>query len=79
MKYYFLAAICSTLITGLGQIVKGEINKGVSLLLLFYFVLPAITYLSLMLLPLFFPYILGFVIIFGIILWCYNIWDALAR
>ncbi len=79
MKLYPLAGLCSIFIAGSGQIVKGESDQGVMLLLLFYFVLPAIVYTSLMFTGIFFPYILGFSIIFGIILWFYNVWDAAAR
>lgn len=79
MKFHPWAGLASLLITGLGQIIKGESDQGVMLLLLFYFVLPAIIYTSLMFAGILFPYILGFSIIFAIILWLYNIWDALAR
>jgi len=79
MKLHPFAGLCSVLITGLGQIVKSESDQGVMLLLLFYFVLPAVVYTYLMFAGIFFPYILGFSIIFGIILWLYNIWDAVAR
>ena len=79
MKLHPFAGLCSALITGSGQIVKGESDQGVMLLLLFYFGLPAVVYTSLMFTGIFFPYILGFSIIFAIMLWLYNIWDAVAR
>jgi hypothetical protein len=79
MKLHFIEGICSVLIVGLGQIVKGQNKKGILLLLAFYFTLPAILYASLLFsgyLPL---YALGFVLISGIILWIYSVADALLR
>lgn len=79
MKMHFLAAVCSVFVTGFGQIIKGENEKGVMLLLMFYFIIPVIIYLALLINAFLFPYILGFSMIFAIILWAYNIWDALVR
>ncbi|MBN2058415.1 MAG: hypothetical protein JW782_06440 [Candidatus Saganbacteria bacterium] len=73
------AGVCSAAVIGLGQIIKGNGRKGVQLLLLFYFVMPSLVYLSLLVVPSLFPYILGFSIIFAIILWSYNIFDAVVR
>jgi hypothetical protein len=64
---------------GLGQIVKGETKKGVILLLTFYFFLPALVYLSLLISAFYFIYVLGLSVIFGIILWAYSIGDALLK
>ncbi|KPJ64947.1 hypothetical protein AMJ44_11800 [candidate division WOR-1 bacterium DG_54_3] len=79
MKFHFLEAICSFFVVGLGQIIKGEGKKGVVLLLIFYFALPAAVYLSLQLNAYFFLTTLGLAIIFGIILWTYSIGDALLK
>ncbi len=79
MKFYFIQAICSVLVIGLGQIIKGESKKGVILLLTFYFFLPAIVYISLLINAIYFIYVLGLAIIFGIILWIYSIGDALLK
>ncbi|MDD5382095.1 MAG: hypothetical protein PHH60_00340 [Candidatus Margulisbacteria bacterium] len=79
MKPHYLEAFCSCLIIGLGQIIKGEGEKGLVLLLLFYFALPAAAYLALILNGYLFLYTMAFAVIFGIILWLYNIWDALVR
>ncbi|MEE8638393.1 MAG: hypothetical protein V3T21_05045, partial [Candidatus Margulisiibacteriota bacterium] len=69
----------SILVVGLGQIIKGESKKGVILLLTFYFFLPALAYLSLLINAVYFIYVLGLAIIFGIILWIYSIGDALLK
>jgi hypothetical protein len=79
MKFHPFAAIFSVLVVGLGQIIKGESEKGLALLLIIYFVLPAAVYLSLLIGSYLFIYVLGFSIIFGIMLWIYNILDALLR
>lgn len=79
MKFYFLEALFSVFIVGLGQILKGDGKKGIILLLAFYFTLPAIVFLTLLVNPYLFLSTLGFAMIFGIILWAYNIGDALLR
>ncbi|MFC1540430.1 hypothetical protein ACFL4J_00145 [Candidatus Margulisiibacteriota bacterium] len=77
MKFHIFAALFSVAVAGLGQIIKGEGKKGVAILLTIYFVLPAAVYLSLLLKSSLFLFVLGFAIIFGIIIWTYNILDAL--
>jgi len=79
MKFYFLEAIFSVGIVGLGQAIKGDGKKGIILLLLFYFALPATIYLSLLINAYLFLSVLGFGMIFAIILWAYNVGDALLR
>jgi len=77
MKFHFFEGVCSALIIGLGQIIKGQTSKGILLLLAFYFGLPAVLYASLLFsgsIPL---YALGFVTFSGIILWIYSVADAL--
>lgn len=79
MKLHYLEALCSALVVGLGQIIKREGKKGILLLLIFYFALPAIVYVSLLSngnLPLF---ALGFSLFSGIILWVYSVADALLK
>ncbi|OGB90365.1 hypothetical protein A2625_05645 [candidate division WOR-1 bacterium RIFCSPHIGHO2_01_FULL_53_15] len=71
------AALASFLIVGLGQIIKGEGDKGLKLMLTFYFALPAVVYIALLLNGFFFLIVLGLLMIAGIVLWGYNIWDAL--
>jgi len=73
------SAICSILVVGLGQLLKGETKKGILLLLAFYFTLPALVYVSLVIDGMLFLYVLGFAIISGIILWIYSIADALLK
>lgn len=72
----FTEALASFFIVGLGQIIKGEGDKGLKLMLLFYFVLPTAVYLSLMFNAYLFLTILGSALTGGLILWGYNIWDA---
>ena len=74
---FYLQAASSFVIVGLGQIIKGETNKGLLMLLTFYFVLPAILYLALLFNSQQIVYILSGVIISAIILWLYSIGDAL--
>ncbi|MGB9612836.1 MAG: hypothetical protein ACPL4K_01485 [Candidatus Margulisiibacteriota bacterium] len=74
---HWLEAGASFFIVGLGQIIKGEGKKGLIFILIFYFVLPTATYLSLMVNAYFFLLVFSFSLIFGIIFWLYNIWDAL--
>ena len=79
MKLHYLQAISSILVVGLGQIIKGESKKGIILLLIFYFVLPAAVYTSLIVNAYIFLSVLGFATIFGIMLWMYSIGDALLK
>jgi len=76
MKTKYLYALLSFLIVGLGQIAKGDAEKGVKFILLFYFALPALIYLSLMISGGVFLLVFGIGIIFAIIFWMYNIIDA---
>jgi hypothetical protein len=76
---FFWLALASGLIVGLGQIIKGEGAKGLRLLLLFYFVLPSLIYLSLMFNAYFFLSTLGFCLVGGLALWTYNVLDAYKR
>ncbi len=66
----------SFLIVGLGQIVKGESEKGLKLMLLFYFIIPALLYLFFIIKAELFLLMLGFFTIFNVIFWAYNVADA---
>ena len=79
MKLHFLEPLLSIFVVGLGQIVKGETKKGIILLLTFYFFLPALVYLSLLISAFYFICALGFEMVFGIILWIYSMGDALLK
>ena len=79
MNFHYLEAICSVFVVGSGQIIKGKGQKGVILLLFFYFALPAAVYLSLLINAHFFVLVLGLAIIFGIMLWVYSVGDALLK
>ena len=76
-KRYWVEAVFSFFIVGFGQILKGESKKGLKLLLAFYFVLPALIYAALLINAQLFLIILSLVLLTGICLWLYNIWDAL--
>jgi hypothetical protein len=79
MKLHYLEALSSLLVVGLGQIIKGEGKKGVILLLVFYFLLPAAVYLSLLVSGQIFLYVLGLALLCAIILWVYSIGEALLK
>ena len=69
-------ALLSFFIVGLGQTIKGETEKGVKFMLLFYFALPAVVYLALFISGALFLIVSGIGIIFAVIFWIYNIIDA---
>ncbi|HTY13170.1 MAG TPA: hypothetical protein VMD02_03165, partial [Candidatus Omnitrophota bacterium] len=74
---YWLPAAFSFFIVGLGQLVKGDSEKGIKFLLMFYFALPAVIYFSLMVSGAIFLAVFGISTIFAVIFWAYNIFDAL--
>jgi len=69
-------ALLSFFIVGLGQTVKGETEKGVKFMLLFYFALPAVIYFALFISGGIFLIVSGVGIIFAMIFWIYNVIDA---
>ncbi|MFA4967619.1 MAG: hypothetical protein WC624_05320 [Candidatus Margulisiibacteriota bacterium] len=69
-------ALLSFFIVGLGQAVKGDSEKGIKFILLFYFALPAVIYLSLMVSGALFIVVSGVGLIFALIFWIYNMFDA---
>jgi hypothetical protein len=78
-NYPWPRILASVFVVGLGQIFKGESNKGLKLILAFYFVLPALVYLSLAINAYLFLLVLGGALFSGIILWAFNVWDAAAH
>jgi len=72
----WLPVLCSFFLVGLGQLVKGQGEKAVKFMLLFYFALPALLYASLMISGGLFLVVFGVVTVFAIIFWAYNIFDA---
>lgn len=72
-------AIASFFMVGLGQILKGEGKKGLKLILFFYFALPSLVYVALMLNAYLFILALGIAIVAGFALWTYGIYDALTQ
>ena len=79
MKLHYFSALSSVFIVGLGQIIRGQGTKGLLLLLLFYFTLPSLIGLSLLINGYLFLYTLGLALICGLILWIYSIGDALLK
>ncbi|MBU0573050.1 MAG: hypothetical protein ABIJ26_08235 [Candidatus Margulisiibacteriota bacterium] len=76
LKGNLLAAMLSSVIVGLGQIVKGDSGKGLNLLLLFYFIIPVVLAALLYINGGLFLVAFGFSLIFSCMIWGYNILDA---
>ena len=75
-KRYFWPALASIFVVGLGQVIKGEGTKGLLMVLAFYFALPGLIYLTLMINAYLFLTTLGIGIICGTVLWLNNLFDA---
>ena len=75
-KKYLVPAIYSFFIVGLGQIIKGESEKGTKYLIWFYLGIPLIIYLSLLINIYLFLAVLMGTLLFYPIFWAYNIHDA---
>jgi hypothetical protein len=71
-------ALASLLIVGLGQIIKKESDKGLKMMLFFYLGLPTAIYAALLINGYLFLLVLALALMSGIILWTYNVWDALS-
>jgi hypothetical protein len=69
-------ALASLFVVGLGQIVKGEGDKGLKMMLIFYLAMPASLYAALLVSGYLFLLALALVMICGTMLWAYNVWDA---
>lgn len=78
-RWNYPAGLCSLLLVGGGQVLKGEWEKGLKILLFFYFFLPATVYLSLSLSGALFLTVLGIAVIAALVIWLYNIFDALTN
>ncbi|MBN3033288.1 MAG: hypothetical protein JW873_04255 [Candidatus Saganbacteria bacterium] len=76
-KKHRAAAAASFLVVGLGQIIKGDSDKGLKMMLIFYLACPASLYASLLINGYLFLLSLALVIASGLTLWAYNVWDAL--
>lgn len=76
-RKHWVEALISFFLVGFGQVIKGEGDKGLKLILAFYLVLPSAVYVALIINPYLFLSVLGIAIIAGITLWAYNIFDAL--
>ncbi|MBI5400140.1 hypothetical protein HZB07_06005 [Candidatus Saganbacteria bacterium] len=79
MKKYWLEALSSFFIVGLGQAIKGHGRKAVNFLLIFYLVIPALIYLSLLINGPLFIIVFSLAIFLDLLLWLYNIWDVLVK
>ncbi|MFA4905290.1 MAG: hypothetical protein WC645_02180 [Candidatus Margulisiibacteriota bacterium] len=69
-------ALFSLLLVGGGQLFKGQGEKAVKFMLLFYFTLPALLYASLMISGGLFLAVFGVATVFAVMFWMYNIFDA---
>jgi hypothetical protein len=78
-KKHWSEALASLLIVGLGQIIKKEGDKGLKMMLYFYLGLPTMIYVSLLINGYLFLLVLFFAFLSGMILWIYNVWDALIK
>ena len=76
---YLTPAICSLLIIGMGQIIKGDSDKGLKWILFFYLFYPAVIYASLMVSANLFIFVLGVSVFVYPLFWLYNIYDAYTR
>jgi len=78
-RRYYLEALASLFIVGLGQVIKGEGDKGLKLILLFYFALPIAVFLALMFNAYLFLVTLAAALLIGLLTWLFNIWDAFSH
>lgn len=76
---HWWAALASFLVVGLGQIVKKEGDKGLKMMLSFYLGVPAALYTALLINGYLFLLALALCLLFGIIMWTYNVLDALLK
>lgn len=76
MKEKIALGAFSALFIGSGQILKGETEKGLKFMLTFYFGIPILLYVTLSLSGGLFVIVFGVSIIFAVLFWIYNIWDA---
>jgi hypothetical protein len=76
-KKHWPEACSSLLVVGLGQIIKKQGDKGLKMMLYFYLGLPTMIYVSLLINGYLFLLVLAFALLSGIILWAYNVLDAL--
>ncbi|MFH1709698.1 MAG: hypothetical protein ABH860_01335 [bacterium] len=75
-KKYFLPALSSAAVSGFGQVIKGDADKGLKMMLWFYLGFPMIIFSSLLLNAyLFLAVFAAFVMLYPVI-WAYNIFDA---
>lgn len=75
-KINWFPALASIFIVGLGQIIKGQGNKGLKLLLLFYFILPICAYVALLINGQLFIFVAGITFLLSLITWLYSVVDA---
>jgi hypothetical protein len=76
---YKKEALLSALVIGLGQIAKGESERGLKLILWFYVAIPALLVVSLYLSGVLFIILFTVSIFLYPIFWTYGIYDALTK
>ncbi len=72
-------ALASLLVVGLGQIIKKEGDKGLKMMLACYLGIPTALYTALLINGYLFLLVLALCLVFGMIMWVYNVADALLR
>ena len=75
-KKLYAPAIFSAIVIGLGQIVKGDSEKGLKWLLLAYAAIPMLIYVSFTINSYLFLFLLSLTVVAYPIFWIYNILDA---
>lgn len=75
-KKYYVPAILSALVAGLGQIIKGDAKKGLKIMLWFYLGFPIIIYGALLLNAYLFLIIFAIFVVLYPLIWISNIMDA---
>jgi len=78
-KIYFFPTIFSIFIIGLGQIIKGDSEKGLKWLLFAYAGIPMIIYTSFIINTYLFLFLLSITVVVYPIFWVYNVLDALSK
>ena len=72
----FFITLSSAVLVGLGQIIEGQMTKGLTLLITFYVAIPFALYTALLLTSGVFALALTFGVIGSIVLWSYSVFDA---
>jgi hypothetical protein len=78
-KWHKKEAFLSALVIGLGQIAKGDSERGIKLVLWFYVAIPSLLVISLYISGILFVFLFTLSILLYPIFWIYSIYDALTK